>query len=960
MSVLRGRRAVLRLAARDAGRHKGRSALVVTMVALPVLVLSAVDVVARTGNAGTSDGPPTAGAADAVLQALPFPVQQTPDGDTWYGTGEPTPAARSAEDVAADLGATRVVSDTRSTARYAATDGSRRLDLRQLDYADPLAEGLVRQLDGRAPRTPQEVAVTPELARLAGVEVGDRLELTRPAAALTVVGTVAGADDAQPTALTLPGAVPVEQPDLPDQRYLVDTADPVTWDEVLALNERGYVVTSAAVLADPPDRADVPYFETIDSSGTGRTELAAFVALAAGMALLEVVLLAGPAVAVGARRSRRLLALVAATGGDRRQVRDVVLGQGLVLGAVAGVVGVALGVPLGVLAVASIERFTDAVLPDPVVRPLDLLALALVAAVTAVLASVVPARSVSRQDVSLALAERREPVRTRRRVPVLGGLLALTGLVLVLGGIDRRSALAILAGAALGQVGLVLCTPVLVTLTGRLGGVLPLTPRLALRDSVRHVGRTAPAVAAVMAAVAGSVAIGIVVASQAERDERAYTASVPIGDAVVNLDTSQATDADVAAVEQVVARELPVAEAVVLRTLDGACRTGPCGPVYAELPPANRCPLSAPRPSDAEVDAARDDPRCAGLFQTSGTTISSAGLPAGTIVDDGTALAAVLDREAPEARAALARGQAVVFDPLLLRDGQARLRVERGQGAAGSRPVQVPAVVVPGAVTSPSLVVPPGLAEQLRVRAVPSSLYLRTSRLPTEAEQDAAQTALDRAGYDASVQVERGYQDAYLPGLLALVVGAAVITLGARGDRHRAGDDRRPARPRDAGRRRSEPRGAAPALDEHLAGDHRARDGARTGRRGGAGGRGRAGAAAAARGVRELLPGLRRRRLAAGGAVDQPGGDGRRRPAAGGAGRRAAHQGPAADDPPGRDMTARRAAAVRRARLLLELRTRAAERGRPVPHGALRADAGTPEPARRAPGGSSAGPGGAA
>lgn len=780
MSVLRGRRAVLRLAARDARRHQGRSALVVTMVALPVLVLSAVDVVARTGEAaGTTSAAPTAGAADAVVQVLPFPVQQTPDGGTWTGVDGSTGAAPSAEDVAADLGATRVVTDTRSTARYAATDGSRRLDLRQLAYADPLAEGLVRQLDGRAPRTPQEVAVTPELARLAGVDVGDRLELTRPVASLTVVGTVAVEDDAQPTALALPGAVPVEQPDLPDQRYLVDTADPVTWDEVVALNDLGYVVTSAAVLADLPDRADVPYYATVDSSGTGRAELAAFVALAAGMALLEVVLLAGPAVAVGARRSRRLLALVAATGGDRRQVRDVVLGQGLVLGAVAGVVGVALGVPAGVLAVAGIERFTDAVLPDAVVRPLDLLALALIAAVTAVLASVVPARSVSRQDVSLALAGRREPARRRRRVPVLGGLLALAGLALVLGGIERRSALAILAGAALGQVGLVLCTPALVTLTGRLGGLLPLAPRLALRDSVRHVGRTAPAVAAVMAAVAGSVAIGIVVASQAERDERAYTASVPIGDAVVNLDTSQATDADIAAVEQVVGRELPVAQSVALRTLDGACGGGSCGAVYAELPPVNHCPLDAGAPTDADFDAARDDPRCAGLFELSGTTVGSAGLPASTIVDDGTALTAVLDREAPEVPAALARGQAVVFDPLLVQDGQVRLRVERGQGASGSRLVRVPAVAVPDAVTTPSLVLPPELVEQLGLTAVPSSLYLRTSRMPTEAEQEAAQTALDLAGFDVGVQVERGYQDAYLPGLLALVVGAAVITLGA-------------------------------------------------------------------------------------------------------------------------------------------------------------------------------------
>ena len=51
---------------------------------------------------------------------------------------------------------------------------------------------------------------------------------------------------------------------------------------------------------------------------TGDGDYIAIVALIVAMALLEVVLLAGPAFAVGARRQARTLALMAASGGTPR------------------------------------------------------------------------------------------------------------------------------------------------------------------------------------------------------------------------------------------------------------------------------------------------------------------------------------------------------------------------------------------------------------------------------------------------------------------------------------------------------------------------------------------------------------------------------------------------------------------------------------------------------------------
>jgi putative ABC transport system permease protein len=47
----------------------------------------------------------------------------------------------------------------------------------------------------------------------------------------------------------------------------------------------------------------------------------------------------------------------------------------------------------------------------------------------------------------------------------------------------RSAATVILAGLFVAELGLVLCTPAFVGLVARLGGVLPLAPRIALRDT---------------------------------------------------------------------------------------------------------------------------------------------------------------------------------------------------------------------------------------------------------------------------------------------------------------------------------------------------------------------------------------------------------------------------------------------------------------------------------------------
>jgi putative ABC transport system permease protein len=431
-----------------------------------------------------------------------------------------------------------------------------------------------------------------------------------------------------------------------------------------------------------------------------------------------------------------------------------------------------LGVLLGVAALPVLERVQEQDLAPPVLRPLDLLAIGLVGLVTAVLAALLPARGVSRQDVAVTLAGRREPVRARAGVPVLGLALAVAGFVLVLVGVERRSPLTILVGAALGQVGLVLCTPTVVRLLGGTGRYLPLTPRLAVRDAARNLGRTAPAVAAVMAAVAGTVASSIFVASLSARDERMYVPQLPPGQVLV-VPSSGATGADLADVERAVRELLPVAGFATLRGVSTPCSSSGCVEVLPVVPSDGRCPLEAltRRPTAAELTAAEQDTRCTGVA-------SGRGYGGSPSVDDGSALPLLLGRDDPTAAAALRAGRALVLDPSLLQDGAVELEVI---GNGSRRTLWLPAepvTPVEGALNLPSSVVlPPAAADSLGLPVVVRELRVAPQRPVTEAEEERLARAVS-TGTDY-VYVERGYQDAYAPGLLALVVGAALVTVGA-------------------------------------------------------------------------------------------------------------------------------------------------------------------------------------
>jgi len=790
-----GWRTALRIASREARLARGRSILVVAMIMLPVAPLgfaaAYTDTFTLTPNERANR---LMGTAQAVL-GWPSggPVHQDPTDLDAFGppgalppTAEPAPPPTAEELLALLPPGSRVIRDQTGSLQVRTAAGTGTVGARMLDSADPLADGILRQRTGRAPAKRDEATLTPAAVRRLGVDVGGSVRLADGSRTFRVVGTVEDPTDLQVTTVVLPtGALPpaalADPPDGPrDLRWLAATPGPLTWAQVNQLNTHGAVAVSRDVLAHPPSRAE-RYPELVVEN---RFEVGV-PALVGGLAMLEIILLAGSAFAVGARRRRRDLALIAAAGGTPAHLRRIVLADGVVLGSVAA----ALGVVLGVAAVAVArplleEQLTHARSGGFRVFPAALAGLVGLAVATGVLAALVPAWISARQDVVTALAGRRGITRSRRRWVVLGVALVAAGTAVLAAGARRSSPTIILTGLAVGELGLVLGTPALVGLVARAGRWLPPAPRIALRDTARNRTAAAPAISAVMAAVVGSLAVGVVVTASTQRARDDYQSLTRPGDVVVD---GSGKDGRGRAPTQAVAllrRTMPVEQ--IHRIGVPACGGDECV-VRPQMPAARRCPYSPEvlrrDPTPVEQRAARRDSRCdgrGGLYRylKYGVTDSF------TLVIDQDAVGAVTGLAAGDARrvaAALGAGAVVVDHPRYLHDGQVTLAITTShlfeKTKDETRTVTAPGSALPHRPRAPITLMTGQTARSLGLDSAPSILLAATSRMPTVAEQDRLQAAL---GSRVGVDVERGPRSrSDTRTLLLLAVVAGVIALGA-------------------------------------------------------------------------------------------------------------------------------------------------------------------------------------
>ncbi|RKE21028.1 ABC transporter permease [Streptomyces sp. TLI_171] len=815
-------RATLRIARRDAMRAKGRSALVLAMIALPVLGVAGADVTIRSAQLEPAEvAARTIGAADAKIEMSirGGSLTQAPDpGDGTIGDRpEPGKPQTAEQKRSADTDPAKLVTELlpgavlkplpagpRTTA--STKEGRMTVQTTEVDLADPVWRGMIDVVRGTVPAKADEIAATQAFLDQSGLRLGDRTSVRGLESTPFTITAVAEYPSrlketdllARPGALIAPlaQAHPEQAGDsMGGDAWLVTlpAGTTVDWPTVLDLNKYGFAVTSRAVLLDPPARSEVPFYndQRFGSSSPDKVAVAV-AATVVGMALLEIVLLAGPAFAVGARRSRRQLGLLAAGGGDRGHVRAVVLGGGAVLGVTGALIGLVLAVVLVAVFRTSAEDFAGRRFGHFDLQPLDLLAIAAVGLVTGLLAAVVPAVQAARQDVVAALTGRGGIKPASRIVAVIGAVLVAGGTALALLCAAAGTAVipGLLGGSVLAEIGMLLCTPLLIGLFGRLGRYLPLSPRLALRDSVRHRGRTAPAVAAVMAAVAGAVAVGIYTTSSTEESRRNYLPQAPAN--TVSLYAGWGPTADqtrLPVMRDAIEGAMPgLGERADVSSLTqaGGCAPGAsCGYVEAVLPESKRCPADLARTPE-EYERAHNDPRCAvrndrRSFQT--------GLFGDTVVGDSALLHTLFGLHDPAAEQALAAGKVLVFWPDYVQDGKVVLEVTAPyrDNAVNSndQPERHQVLVDAVEVHAPT---PYGTAVMSRQTAERAGLGTREAgslwlpaATPSGKAIQKATGSLAKLDDNAMLQVERGFQPDTDLVTLGLTVFAALVALGAAG-----------------------------------------------------------------------------------------------------------------------------------------------------------------------------------
>ncbi len=635
-------------------------------------------------------------------------------------------APHTAASVRSALGAgTRVVA--RITGRVAArTDvGLARPIAVGLDLQDPMTRGLFDLRDGRYPRSEGEVAVSGRLSGR-GFPVGSTLTLA-DGTARRVVGTVESTTTRDLSIVVGPAAAlgldPAAGGDVGEVDWLVSRSGGVDWDTVRALNTKGLYVRSRSVIEHPPPASEVT-MPTYD--GGSDSAVVAVLALVVAMALLEVVLLAGPAFAVGARRQQRALALMAASGAEPPHLRRVVMASGVVLGTAAVVLGSVLGVGVAWLARPLVQQFSDTVLGPFEMAARDIAAIAACGLLSALLAALMPALIAARSDVVAILAGRRGETRTAIWSPVAGALLLAAGVAGAAYGALRPSGgeVVIVLAAILSVLGMVLLTPLVLGLLGRVARLLPLPARFAVRDAARHRSRTAPAVAAVAATVAGVVALGIGGMSDAAQNRALYSPAAPTGAGLVQgfgVDAGTWT-----AFERIVHRELPGARTTVVRGVDES------GGVQLRLEPDTGSWTNA---------------------LGSSVLVGPAGLGALRLPAD----------DLQRARSALAEGEVVLLSADPVPDGQVRLVRESYADDGAVRQIGTstqPAVAVraPGSMQPARAVLPVSVAREAGLVVTTNALLVRGATIDRSAE-DAIDEAVAGLEENASLYVERGYQD---------------------------------------------------------------------------------------------------------------------------------------------------------------------------------------------------------
>ena len=484
-----GRGAVLRIARRNIRRSRWRSLLVVLLVMLPVAGMVAAGAILQTIT-------PTAersvthrmGRADLLVHPAAAEVSLEHLRDA-------VPAGSRIEPIVSEAG--RLV--------LPGTEAS--ITLRSMDL-DGLARGMLTVVNGRTPRNSGEVAISAAAAKLAGVGIGDPIDVKGLPAA-TVVGVVEDPFDLK-ARIVLQDVSAAEAAQAQGQATwlvgLPSGSDATGLDPGVA----------APTTNGPSFQITSRYQATIQNEAPS----VAIVVLG-GLALVEAALVASAAFSVSIRRRQRDLGLLAATGAEPRHLAGTVIAEGVLLGAVGALAGAIVGLAGALLVSPWLDQLTDRRNPPLGIAPTLLVVACGIGILAALIAAIVPAWTAARSPVLTALSGRRPAQTPARRTLGLGIVLiviaiALTGIGATLLHDSRTASLGLfpaLAGAILGTLGFGACSPWLLERLERPAARLPLAGRIAVRDTARARSRNGPIVTALLASFAATVALAALMAS---------------------------------------------------------------------------------------------------------------------------------------------------------------------------------------------------------------------------------------------------------------------------------------------------------------------------------------------------------------------------------------------------------------------------------------------------------------
>lgn len=737
-----------RLARRDVRAHKGRSALIVLMVAIPLILLTAIGSIlvgsyhqtpqlVTEMNQATFKVVPLAGANGKCHQ-----IDATQAMCPGVDNSDSTKPLGTVPDLASDQAP---ISYATQPASLRWKDADFEVTTVATDFTSPHLSDLFAA-EGASLPGKDEVAVNARLAQRFGFVVGDRIELSGHPYAIARVVRMEGWTDA---VLVGPGHPLAGKP----QTVYGYGAVPGL-SQIASMNEQGMAVITRDAIAG------------MYGGGASGAALEQVIIVIGGMfAAILTITVTSAAFAIGVRQQRRTLALLGATGASSATLKQVVVRNGLLLGLVGATSGVLIGLAVAFWWYVRGEQASVA-MPVPFDVPwFAVIALWCLGLAAATIAAWIPARQVARQDVLTAVrsSDQAAPPAHFSRIGAVAVVLAVVVAVFgaLFGGPKAGERLAVEDVVIPASVCcLLLFAGTLLNigwLLDRLGQQVrgPLAVRLALRDGSRNRGRAAASVAASLAATALACAALVANASVGLSSIAQYQPTMREGTAILETQDfnahrySQATmDKQVAAVKSVMGR----ADAVALQAPQ-QCLGGTCSPVLLDF----SC-----------VDPA-------------GCTISSS--PTLTVASP--QVARVLMGEVPEqVNGALAQGKVVVTDPDLVRDGVVTYTPMCAEADCSTvKPIRIPAVVVAGSPAQPMISAETSAKYRLG-ELKPAGWAVDMGRVPAQAEADRITAALQRdAGVTNSFSYERGPVDGYASATtwfgriaLALLLAIAAVT----------------------------------------------------------------------------------------------------------------------------------------------------------------------------------------